>query len=64
MRIISSASGIDVYIAILIVIFTMIVSGGILLFYNPLVEAAAWRAAITPLASIMGSGFLGCAPLL
>ncbi len=47
-----------------IVIFTMIATGGVFLFYRPLVESAAWRATITPLASIMGSGFLVCAPLL
>ncbi len=48
----------------LIVIFTMITAGGLFLFYKPLAESAAWKATITPLASIMGSGFLVCAPLL
>ncbi|GAB6036461.1 hypothetical protein JCM15519_10200 [Fundidesulfovibrio butyratiphilus] len=48
----------------LVVIATVLVVGGFLLFYRPLVESSAWRATITPLASIMGSGFLICAPLL
>ncbi|MFW5489099.1 MAG: hypothetical protein ACNI3A_11900 [Desulfovibrio sp.] len=48
----------------LIVIATALTVGGFLLFYRPLAGSSAWRATITPLASIMGSGFLVCAPLL
>ena len=48
----------------LIVISTVISVGVFLLFYRPLTESSAWRATITPLASIMGSGFLVCVPLL
>ena len=47
-----------------IVISTVIVITGILLFYRPLIYSSSWQALITPLASIMGSGFLVCAPLL
>ena len=48
----------------LVVIATALIVGGFLLFYKPLADSSAWRATITPLASIMGSGFLVCAPLL
>ncbi|KAB1440339.1 hypothetical protein [Pseudodesulfovibrio senegalensis] len=48
----------------LVVIVTALLVGGFLLFYRPLAQSSAWRATITPLASIMGSGFLVCAPLL
>lgn len=51
-------------ISSLIVIATALMVGGFLLFYRPLADSTAWRATITPLASIMGSGFLVCAPLL
>ncbi len=47
-----------------IVLCTLVVTASVLLFYKPLCTSAAWRATITPLASIMGSGFLVCAPLL
>jgi hypothetical protein len=47
-----------------IVVFTALTVGGILLFYRPLIASSPWHATITPLASIMGSGFLVCAPLL
>ncbi len=36
----------------------------LLLFYKPLYRSITWRATITPLASIIGSGFLVSAPLL
>lgn len=36
----------------------------IILFAKPLRHSSTWQATITPLASIMGSGFLVCAPLL
>ncbi len=48
----------------LIVVLTVIIVGVFLLFYRPLTNSSAWRATITPLASIMGSGFLVCVPLL
>lgn len=48
----------------IIVIAAVIGLGGIFLFYKPLLKSASWRATITPLASIMGSGFLVVAPLL
>jgi hypothetical protein len=51
-------------IASIIVILTALVVGAILLFYRPLAASSSWRATITPLASIMGSGFLVCVPLL
>ncbi len=48
----------------LIVILAAACLAGVLLFYRPLTGASVWRATVTPLASIMGSGFLVCAPLL
>ncbi len=48
----------------LIVITVLVVAASIMLFYRPLAESESWKATITPLASIMGSGFLVCAPLL
>ena len=50
--------------ASLIVVATTLAVGGVLLFYRPLAGSSTWRAMVTPLASIMGSGFLVCAPLL
>ena len=46
------------------VVATVIPVAWFLLFYRPLVGSSSWRATITPLSSIMGSGFLVCAPLL
>lgn len=34
------------------------------LSFGPLARSTAWRATVTPLASIIGSGFLVCGPLL
>ncbi|TVM34984.1 hypothetical protein DQK91_06125 [Oceanidesulfovibrio marinus] len=48
----------------LIVAATAALVCGVLLFYKPLTASPAWRATVTPLASIMGSGFLVCVPLL
>ena len=48
----------------LIVIVTLVLTGSVLLFYKPLINSSSWRATVTPLASIMGSGFLVCAPIL
>lgn len=47
-----------------IIIFVALIAGGIFLFSSRLSHSSAWRATITPLASIMGSGFLVSAPLL
>jgi len=47
-----------------IIIFVALIAGGIFLFSRRLSHSSAWRATITPLASIMGSGFLVSAPLL
>ena len=52
------------YLSSIIVISTALIISVILLFYRRLINSSAWRAFITPLASIMGSGFLVCAPLL
>ncbi len=41
-----------------------LVLGGYLAFSKRLAASAAWKASVTPLASIMGSGFLVSAPLL
>lgn len=48
----------------IIVVLTALIAGGIFLFNRRLNTSSSWRALITPLASIMGSGFLVCAPLL
>jgi len=47
----------------LIIVFVCICVGGLLL-YPKLAKALLWRAAITPLASIIGSGFLVLGPIL
>lgn len=47
--------------------FALATAAGLLAFlllFKPLRQSSAWRATTTPLASIMGSGFLVCAPLL
>ena len=46
----------------LILLVCVFVAG--ILFYPPLARATLWRAAITPLASIIGSGFLVLGPIL
>ena len=48
----------------LIVVFVAALAALVLLFSRALAHSSAWRATTTPLASIMGSGFLVCAPLL
>ncbi|NBX09831.1 MAG: hypothetical protein EBR05_08465, partial [Marivivens sp.] len=45
-----------------IVIVTVL--AGAVLFYPKLSRAAGWRATVTPLASIIGSGFLVLGPVL
>ena len=35
-----------------------------LLTFGPLARSRSWRATVTPLASIIGSGFLVCGPIL
>lgn len=52
----------DAMINLLIVLVT--VGAGALLLYPRLANAPLWRAAITPLASIIGSGFLVLGPIL
>lgn len=51
-------------LADLIVVTIALLAAFIFLFSRSLATSSAWRATITPLASIMGSGFLVCAPLL
>ena len=47
-----------------IIIVTALLLGGYLAFSKRLAASSSWRATVTPLASIMGSGFLVSAPLL
>lgn len=46
------------------VVLTALVIGSLLAFHPRLRDSTGWRATVTPLASIMGSGFLVSAPLL
>ena len=46
----------------LILIIALAVAG--LLIWPPLAKSTLWRAAVTPLASIIGSGFLVLGPVL
>ena len=48
----------------LIIIVTALAFGGYLAFSKRLKASSNWKATVTPLASIMGSGFLVSAPLL
>ncbi len=48
----------------IIVIITALALGGYLAFSRRLKASSNWKATVTPLASIMGSGFLVSAPLL
>ena len=48
----------------LIIIVTALALGGYLAFSKRLAASSNWKATVTPLASIMGSGFLVSAPLL
>jgi hypothetical protein len=48
----------------LIIIFVAFAVGGYLAFSRRLAASSGWKATVTPLASIMGSGFLISAPLL
>ncbi len=47
-----------------LVVVVAAVVGAMLAFWKPLSASTTWRATVTPLASIMGSGFLVSAPLL
>ena len=47
-----------------ILILTAVAATGLLLLYPRLAGATLWRATITPLASIIGSGFLVLGPIL
>ncbi len=46
------------------ILLVLTLSAGLLIFHPKLAGSRAWKAMVTPLASIMGSGFLVCAPLL
>ena len=46
------------------IIVVAVVLGGYLALSKRLAGSSAWKATVTPLASIMGSGFLVSAPLL
>jgi hypothetical protein len=48
----------------LIIIVVAVLLGGYLAFSRRLAGSSSWQATVTPLASIMGSGFLVSAPLL
>jgi len=48
----------------IIIISVSLVVGGCLAFSRRLTASSNWKATVTPLASIMGSGFLVSAPLL
>jgi len=48
----------------LIIVLVALVLGGYLAFSRRLAGSSSWQATVTPLASIMGSGFLVSAPLL
>ena len=52
----------DLMLNFFIVVVCLCVAG--LLFYPRLAQATLWRATITPLASILGSGFLVLGPIL
>jgi hypothetical protein len=47
-----------------IIIVVAVLSTGYLAFSKRLAGSSDWKATVTPLASIMGSGFLVSAPLL
>jgi len=47
-----------------IIIVTALLTAGYLAFSKRLAKSSDWKATVTPLASIMGSGFLVSAPLL
>ena len=47
-----------------VVIVVACVTGAFLAFSPRLSKSSSWQATVTPLASIMGSGFLVSAPLL
>lgn len=47
-----------------IIIIVALLVGGYLAFSKRLASSSSWKATVTPLASIMGSGFLVSAPLL
>lgn len=47
-----------------LIVLTFLIVGALALFHPRLSGTATWRATVTPLASIIGSGFLVLAPLL
>lgn len=48
----------------IVIVLIALVVAGLLAFSKRLRASKAWKATLTPLASIMGSGFLVCAPLI
>ena len=48
----------------IVIVIVAILLGGYLAFSPRLARSSRWKATVTPLASIMGSGFLVSAPLL
>ena len=48
----------------IVIIFVTLILGCYLAFSRRLAVSSNWKAMVTPLASIMGSGFLVSAPLL
>lgn len=47
-----------------ILVLVMVIAAGLALFHPRLAATPTWRATVTPLASIIGSGFLVLAPVL
>ena len=47
-----------------VIVAILLVVAATLVFHPRLQASRSWKATLTPLASIMGSGFLVCAPLL
>ena len=47
-----------------VIIIVALLVGAYLAFSKRLAASSSWKATVTPLASIMGSGFLVSAPLL
>ena len=47
-----------------VILVVAVLLAGYLAFSRRLTGSSAWKATVTPLASIMGSGFLVSAPLL
>ena len=57
-----ASQGGSLYILILAIVIAVLVA--LSLSFGPVARSARWSATVTPLASIIGSGFLICGPLL